>query len=84
MTIYKNLQRETEEKARQPETKLGAIAKTHHTAKQYDHLYCYDFISWLGSFASLVVVFIPPVPLWRRMFSQLCALALVILCAACT
>jgi hypothetical protein len=27
------LQRETEEKARQPETKLGAIAQTHHTAK---------------------------------------------------
>jgi hypothetical protein len=28
-----DLQRETEEKARQPEIKLGAIAQTHHTAK---------------------------------------------------
>jgi hypothetical protein len=27
------LQRETEEKARQPETKLGAIAQTRHTAR---------------------------------------------------
>jgi hypothetical protein len=33
-TIY--LQRETEEKARQPETKLGAIAQTRHTARLRD------------------------------------------------
>jgi hypothetical protein len=30
---YINLQRETEEKARQPETKLGAIAQTRHAAR---------------------------------------------------
>jgi hypothetical protein len=34
--LYIDLQRETEEKARQPETKLSAIAQTRHTARLRD------------------------------------------------